>query len=92
VDVRYASDVTTKTGKTTRRKWILIYIALAASGVTSVQGQIHKPSLHGRHWMAITGKPLSVTAGAKIFERRGNAVDSACATLATGCVMFDDIS
>jgi gamma-glutamyltranspeptidase/glutathione hydrolase len=42
--------------------------------------------------MAITGKPLSVTAGAKMFERGGNAVDATCAMLAAGCVMFDDIS
>lgn len=42
--------------------------------------------------MAITGKPLSATAGAKIFERGGNAVDATCAMLAAGCTMFDDIS
>ena len=28
-----------------------------------------KPPLHGRHWMAITGKPLGATAGAMIFRR-----------------------
>lgn len=31
--------------------------------------------LHGRHWVAITGKPLGATAGAKMFERGGNAVE-----------------
>ena len=40
-----------------------------------------KPVLHGRHWVAITGKPLGATAGARIFERGGNAVDAACAML-----------
>ena len=28
-----------------------------------------KPVLHGRHWVAITGKPLAATAGARIFHR-----------------------
>ena len=27
-----------------------------------------KPVLHGRHWMAITGKPLGATAGARMFH------------------------
>lgn len=52
----------------------------------------HKPVLHGRHWVAITGKPLGATAGAKIFERGGNAVDAACAMLAVVCTMYDDVS
>ena len=26
-----------------------------------------KPVLHGRHWVAVTGKPLAATAGALIF-------------------------
>lgn len=51
-----------------------------------------KPALHGRHWMAIAGKPLAATAGAKTFERGGNAVDAACAMLAAVCTMFDDLS
>src|SRR5947207_3086104 len=52
----------------------------------------HKPVLHGRHWVAITGKPLGATAGARIFERGGNAVDAACAMLAVVCTMYDDLS
>ena len=52
----------------------------------------HKPVLHGRHWVAITGKPLGATAGSKIFERGGNAVDAACAMLAVVCTMYDDVS
>ena len=54
--------------------------------------QPDKPPLHGRHWIAITGKPLGATAGARMFERGGNAVDSACAMLAVVCTMFDDVS
>jgi len=51
-----------------------------------------KPVLHGSHWVAITGKPLAATAGAKIFDRGGNAVDAACAMLAATCTMFDVLS
>ncbi len=51
-----------------------------------------KPVLHGRHWVAVTGKPLAATAGAKVFERGGNAVDAACAMLAAVCTMYDDVS
>jgi gamma-glutamyltranspeptidase/glutathione hydrolase len=54
--------------------------------------QTEKPVLHGRHWMAITGKPLAATAGAKIFERSGNAVDASCAMLAATCTMWDVLS
>lgn len=51
-----------------------------------------KPPLHGRHWMAITGKPLAATAGAMIFSKGGNAVDAACAMLAATCTMWDVLS
>ena len=43
-----------------------------------------KPVLHGRHWVAITGKPLGATAGALTFGKGGNAVDAACSMLAGG--------
>ncbi len=52
-------------------------------------GGTQKPVLHGRHWMAITGKPLAATAGATIFNKGGNAVDAACAMLAATCTMWD---
>jgi gamma-glutamyltranspeptidase/glutathione hydrolase len=42
--------------------------------------------------MAITGKPLSATAGAMIFAKGGNAVDAAAAMLAAGCTMWDTLS
>lgn len=48
-----------------------------------------KPPLHGRHWMAVTGKPLAATAGAAIFQKGGNAIDAACAMLAATCTMWD---
>ena len=51
-----------------------------------------KPPLHGRHWMAITGKPLGATAGAMMFQKGGNAVDAACAMLAAVTTMWDVLS
>lgn len=54
--------------------------------------QSEKPPLHAKHWLAITGKPLSATAGAIIFEKGGNAVDAAAAMLAAGCTMWDTLS
>ncbi len=50
-----------------------------------------KPVLHGKHWVAITGKPLAASAGAMIFARGGNAVDSACAMLAATSTMWDTL-
>ncbi|MGV3766341.1 MAG: gamma-glutamyltransferase family protein [Chitinophagaceae bacterium] len=54
--------------------------------------QTQKPVLHGKNWMAITGKPLAATAGAMVFQRGGNAVDAACAMLAATCTMWDVLS
>src|SRR5512132_886682 len=51
-----------------------------------------KPPLHAKHWIAITGKPLSATAGAMIFAKGGNAIDAACAMLAAGTTMWDVLS
>jgi gamma-glutamyltranspeptidase/glutathione hydrolase len=51
-----------------------------------------KPVLHGRHWVAVTGKPLAATAGAMIFQKGGNAVDAACAMLAATSTMWDTLS
>ncbi len=51
-----------------------------------------KPPLHGKHWMAVTGKPLAATAGAMIFTKGGNAVDAGCAMLAATCTMWDVLS
>jgi len=51
-----------------------------------------KPVLHGRYWMAITGKPLAATTGAMTFQKGGNAVDAACAMLAATSTMWDTLS
>ena len=54
--------------------------------------QTQKPPLHGKSWMAITGKPMAATAGAGIFQKGGNAADAACAMLAATCTMWDVLS
>ena len=59
--------------------------------ITSAQRTV-KPVLHGRHWIAITGKPLGATAGSTIFSQGGNAVDAACAMLAATSTMYDVLS
>ena len=51
-----------------------------------------KPPLHGKHWMAITGKPLAATAGAMIFTKGGNAIDASCAMLVVIATMWDVLS
>ena len=55
-------------------------------------GGTQKPPLHGKNWMAVTGKPLAATAGAMTFQKGGNAVDAACAMLAATCTMWDVLS
>ena len=50
-----------------------------------------KPPLHGRHWMALTGKPLAATAGAMAFQQGGNAIDAACAMLGAVSTMWDTL-
>jgi gamma-glutamyltranspeptidase/glutathione hydrolase len=52
----------------------------------------NKPVLHGKHWVAITGKPLAATAGAMIFQKGGNAVDAACAMIAAASTIWDTLS
>jgi gamma-glutamyltranspeptidase/glutathione hydrolase len=65
---------------------------LAQPALNSIPGRTQKPVLHGRHWMAVTGKPLAATAGAMTFQKGGNAVDAACAMLAATCTMWDVLS
>ena len=51
-----------------------------------------KPVLYGKHWVAVTGKPIAATAGAMIFQKGGNAVDAACAMIAATSTMWDTLS
>ncbi|MDH5597622.1 MAG: gamma-glutamyltransferase family protein, partial [Cyclobacteriaceae bacterium] len=71
-------------------KGLLILVALLAHEVIAQKTQ--KPVIHGRHWVAITGKPLGATAGSMIFQQGGNAVDAACAMLAATSTMWDVLS
>ena len=70
---------------------ILLPLCIAVSCSLFAQ-KTQKPVIHGKNWMAITGKPLAATSGAQIFTRGGNAVDAACAMLASTCTMWDVLS
>lgn len=65
---------------------------LSAFATPAAAQKTQKPPLHGRHWVAVTGKPLAATAGAMIFQRGGNAIDAACAMLASVTTMWDVLS
>jgi gamma-glutamyltranspeptidase / glutathione hydrolase len=68
------------------------FLAIVFISYSSIAQQTQKPPLHGKNWMAITGKPLAAEAGAMIFQKGGNAVDAACAMLAATCTMWDVLS
>ncbi|ANE50567.1 gamma-glutamyltransferase family protein [Flavisolibacter tropicus] len=70
----------------------VLTVWLAALSLHTFAQQTQKPPLHGKNWMAITGKPLAATAGSMIFQKGGNAVDAACAMLASTCTMWDVLS
>jgi gamma-glutamyltranspeptidase/glutathione hydrolase len=67
----------------------LVLAALVAGAAAAPAPRTQKPLLHGTEWVAITGKPLAATSGAKMFVAGGNAVDAACAMLATTATMWD---
>lgn len=70
---------------------LLAYQSIAQS-FNTFPVQTQKPPLHGKNWMAITGKPLAATAGSMIFTKGGNAIDASCAMLAATCTMWDVLS
>jgi hypothetical protein len=73
--------------KTGMQKSFIIVSLILSFFMTEAQ-QTQKPELHGKKWMAITGKTLAATAGSMIFQKGSNAVDAACAMLAVhlmGC-------
>ena len=74
-----------------RRVFLLTTLVVLLAPIASAQRTV-KPPLHGRHWMAITGKPLGATAGAMMFQKGGNAVDAACAMLGAVSTMWDTLS
>lgn len=74
------------------RRTLQIFLLLLCLPLFAGAQQTQKPVLHAKHWLAITGKPLGATAGAKIFNQGGNAVDAACAMLGSVCTMWDVLS
>jgi gamma-glutamyltranspeptidase/glutathione hydrolase len=84
--------------KTYPMKRLILFVMVVGSYSANCQSfnnlpvTTQKPPLHGKHWMAVTGKPLAATAGAMIFSKGGNAVDASCAMLAATCTMFDVLS
>lgn len=73
-------------------KQSLFSLVLVVMASTLLAQPTQKPPLHGKNWMAITGKPLAATAGSIVFQKGGNAVDAACAMLAATCTMWDVLS
>jgi gamma-glutamyltranspeptidase/glutathione hydrolase len=67
-------------------------VLAASAPAHAVAQRTQKPVLHGKHWIAITGKPMSATAGAMMYQKGGNAVDAAAAMLAAGATMWDVLS
>ncbi len=71
---------------------LLAVATLLALPLAPAQAQrTERPQLHGKHWVAVTGKPLAATAGAMIFQQGGNAVDASVAMLAAACTMWDTL-
>jgi len=70
-------------------KTFFIPLLLSIITINISLSQTNKPILHGKHWIAITGKPLGATAGAMIFSKGGNAIDAACAMVASTATMWD---
>ena len=68
-------------------KRLIIFIVIIFSLQSSHSQQTQKPQLYGKNWMAITGKTYGAEAGAQIFQKGGNAVDAACAMLASVCTI-----
>lgn len=71
---------------------VIVTILFAISIHFIIAQSTQKPIIYGKHWVAITGKPLAATAGSIIFQRGGNAVDAACAMIAATCTMWDVLS
>src|ERR1019366_4031831 len=73
-------------------KHILVLLFIICSSLFITAQQTQKPMLYGKNWMAITGRPLGAESGAQIFQKGGNAVDAACAMLASVCTQWAVLS
>ena len=74
-----------------KSRFFVVVLALVFNAISVEAQSTAKPVLHGKHWVAITGKPLAATAGGMTFTRGGNAVDAACAMLAATSTMWDTL-
>ena len=63
--------------QTTRHILLATAIIMAMLAGPVIAQPTVKPVLHGKHWVAVTGKPLAASAGAMTFTRGGNAVYAA---------------
>jgi gamma-glutamyltranspeptidase / glutathione hydrolase len=70
---------------------VALGLLLALLVLPTAEARTAKPVLHGKHWVAVTGKPLAATAGAMTFLKGGNAVDAACAMLGATSTMWDTL-
>lgn len=91
-----ASDTKLLTVQTLPRRpivWGLLITALSWVTVAplAAEPKTEKPPLHAQSWIAVTGKPLGATAGARMFWAGGNAVDAACAMLGATATMWDTL-
>jgi len=73
-------------------KYLFLLLLVLIILQPAIAQQTQKPPLHGKNWMAVTGKPLAAEAGAMVFQKGGNAVDAACAMIAATCTMWDVLS
>ncbi|HEX6280203.1 MAG TPA: gamma-glutamyltransferase [Pyrinomonadaceae bacterium] len=69
--------------------WLVLASIILPMSVLAQRPQ--KPVLYGKHWVAVTGKPIAATAGAMMFQKGGNAVDAACAMIAATSTMWDTL-
>jgi gamma-glutamyltranspeptidase / glutathione hydrolase len=69
----------------------LVLVTLCSLVAAQEPKHSNKPPIHGKHWVAVTGKPLAATAGSMIFAQGGNAVDAAAAMLAAAATMWDTL-
>lgn len=77
----------------TEVKFVVAVTAVSLlAAIADLRGATVKPVVHGQHWVAVTGKPLAATAGAKVFLAGGNAVDATCAMIAATATMWDTLS
>ena len=76
------------------RAWLACFLGVTffTTPMNYYPQRTQKPILFGKHWVAVTGKPLAATAGARTFMKGGNAVDAACAMIAATSTMWDTLS